>query len=74
MKLYPNLVAGVLEVLEWSFGKGWYADRVVDKVLRANKKWGARDRAFVAQRHLACVFDIVSVNINTKPLWEFYFI
>jgi 16S rRNA (cytosine967-C5)-methyltransferase len=49
MKLYPNLVAGVLEVLEWSFGKGWYADRVVDKVLRANKKWGARDRAFVAQ-------------------------
>ncbi|NDA28323.1 MAG: RsmB/NOP family class I SAM-dependent RNA methyltransferase [Flavobacteriia bacterium] len=49
MKRYPNLVAGVLEVLEWSFGKGWYADRVVDKVLRANKKWGARDRAFVAQ-------------------------
>ncbi len=49
MKPYPNLVAGVLEVLEWSFGKGWYADRVVDKVLRANKKWGARDRAFVAQ-------------------------
>jgi len=49
MKPYPNLVAGVLEVLEWSFGKGWYADRVVDKVLRANKKWGARDLAFVAQ-------------------------
>ncbi len=46
---HPNLVAGVLEVLERTFGQRLYADRVVDQVLRANKRWGARDRAFVAE-------------------------
>ena len=46
---HPNLVAGVLEVLERTFGQRLYADRVVDQVLRANKRWGSRDRAFVAE-------------------------
>ncbi len=49
MTAHPNLVAGVLEVLERTFGQRLYADRVVDQVLRANKRWGARDRAFVAE-------------------------
>jgi len=49
MKPYPNLVAGVLEVLEKAFGKRLYADKVLQQVLRANKKWGSRDRAFVAE-------------------------
>ncbi len=48
-KLFPNTVAGVLEALEMSFGKGLYADKVVERLLRQNKKWGSRDRSFVAE-------------------------
>lgn len=48
-RLFPNTVAGVLEALEISFGKGIYADRVVERLLKQNKKWGSRDRSFVAE-------------------------
>lgn len=48
-RLFPNTVAGVLEALEMTFGKGIYADKVVERLLRQNKKWGSRDRSFVAE-------------------------
>jgi 16S rRNA (cytosine967-C5)-methyltransferase len=48
-RLFPNTVAGVLEALEMSFGKGIYADKVVERLLKKNKKWGSRDRSFVAE-------------------------
>ena len=48
-RLFPNTVAGVLEALEITFGKGIYADKVVERILRQNKKWGSRDRSFVAE-------------------------
>ena len=48
-KLFPNTVAGVCEALEISFGKGLYADKVVERILKTNKKWGSRDRSFVAE-------------------------
>ncbi len=48
-RLHPNTVAGVLEGLEMTFGKNIYADRVVERLLRQNKKWGSRDRSFVAE-------------------------
>ena len=48
-RLFPNTVAGVLEALEMTFGKGIYADKVVDRLLKKNKKWGSRDRSFVAE-------------------------
>ena len=40
-RLFPNTVAGVLEALEMTFGKGIYADKVVDRLLKKNKKWGS---------------------------------
>lgn len=48
-KIFPNTVAGVLEGLELTFGRGIYADRVVERLLKQNKKWGSRDRSFVAE-------------------------
>ncbi|CAI8274462.1 MAG: Ribosomal RNA small subunit methyltransferase B [Owenweeksia sp. TMED14] len=48
MKRHQNLVNGVLEILHLSFSSTIYADKIIDKSLRANKKWGSRDRAFVA--------------------------
>ena len=49
MTPYPNTVAGVLEVLERSFGGVQYVHSVLEQVLKANKKWGSRDRSFVAE-------------------------
>lgn len=48
-KLHKNLVDAVIEALETSFGKGFYVDKVLERILKSNKKWGARDRAFIAE-------------------------
>ena len=48
-RLHKNLVAAVIEALETSFGKGYYADKVIERLLKSNKKWGARDRGFIAE-------------------------
>lgn len=62
MKMFPNTVAGVIEALETSFGMNIYADKVVDRLLKRNKKWGSRDRAFVAEH----TYEIVR---NWRLLW-----
>lgn len=50
IRLYPNLVRAVVEVLQTIFGDSRrQADKVIRGVLRAHRKWGARDRAFVAE-------------------------
>lgn len=59
---HPNTVAGIYEVLERSFGGVLYVHTVLDQVLRANKKWGARDRAFVAEHS----YEIVR---HWRKLW-----
>jgi 16S rRNA (cytosine967-C5)-methyltransferase len=55
MKLFPNLVQAVTEALSEIFETSQYADRVIERVLKSNPKWGARDRAFIAET----VYDIV---------------
>jgi 16S rRNA (cytosine967-C5)-methyltransferase len=71
-RLFPNTVAGVLEALEMTFGKGIYADKVVERLLRQNKKWGSRDRSFVAEHTYEIVrwwyflWSILGKEPNTK--------
>lgn len=48
-RLHKNLVAAVIEALETSFGKGYYADKVIERILKRNPKWGSRDRGFIAE-------------------------
>ncbi|WP_106598370.1 RsmB/NOP family class I SAM-dependent RNA methyltransferase [Dyadobacter jiangsuensis] len=55
MKLYKGLVAATVEALQDIFVKNRQADRVVEQLLKSNKKWGARDRAFIAEN----VYEIV---------------
>lgn len=55
MKLYINLARAVIQSLELIFEDGRYADKVIEKVLRQNPKWGARDRKFIAET----TYDIV---------------
>lgn len=39
----------VVDALNFIFNEGEYADKVVEKVLKYDKRWGARDRAFIAE-------------------------
>ncbi|MGB2759180.1 MULTISPECIES: RsmB/NOP family class I SAM-dependent RNA methyltransferase [Maribacter] len=49
MKLHRNLVFAVIDGLNLIFNENEYADKVVQKVLRYDKRWGARDRGFIAE-------------------------
>ncbi|MEP3209583.1 MAG: class I SAM-dependent methyltransferase [Maribacter sp.] len=49
MKLHRNLVFAVIDGLNLIFNEGEYADKVVQKVLKIDKRWGKRDRGFIAE-------------------------
>jgi len=49
MKLHRNLVFAVIDALNLIFNEAEYADKVVQKVLKYDKRWGARDRGFIAE-------------------------
>jgi 16S rRNA (cytosine967-C5)-methyltransferase len=49
MRLHRNLVFAVVDALNYIFNEGEYADKVVEKVLKYDKRWGARDRGFIAE-------------------------
>jgi 16S rRNA (cytosine967-C5)-methyltransferase len=49
MKLHRNLVEAVLTGLKMIFEENRYADKVIEKILQSNTRWGSRDRAFIAE-------------------------
>ncbi|GET45719.1 RsmB/NOP family class I SAM-dependent RNA methyltransferase [Capnocytophaga felis] len=49
MRLHRNLTDAVIEGLGLIFNESRYADKVVEKQLKKDKRWGARDRAFIAE-------------------------
>lgn len=49
MRLHRNLVFAVVDALNLIFNDGEYADKVVQKVLKFDKRWGSRDRGFIAE-------------------------
>src|SRR5882762_3792858 len=55
MKLYRNLCEAVVHVLEEIFIENRYADKAIEKLLKQNTRWGARDRRFIAET----TYDIV---------------
>jgi 16S rRNA (cytosine967-C5)-methyltransferase len=55
VKLYRNLCEAVVNGLELIFTEKKYADKVIEKILKSNPKWGARDRRFIAET----IYDIV---------------
>jgi 16S rRNA (cytosine967-C5)-methyltransferase len=48
LKLYKGLVEASVSALGEIFYKNRQADKVIERVLKSNKKWGSRDRAFIA--------------------------
>jgi len=55
MRLHRNLCFAVIDGLMLIFNEGNYADKVIQQLLKRDKRWGARDRAFVAET----TYDIV---------------
>jgi 16S rRNA (cytosine967-C5)-methyltransferase len=55
MRLHRSTSQAVVEALEAIFSGNRYADKVIEKVLKQNPKWGARDRRFIAET----TYDIV---------------
>lgn len=55
MRLHRNLCFSVIDGLTLIFNEGHYADKVIQQLLKRDKRWGARDRAFVAET----TYDIV---------------
>ena len=55
MRLHRNLVFAVVDALNHIFNEGEYADKVVEKTLKHDKRWGSRDRGFIAET----TYDIV---------------
>ncbi len=55
MRLHRNLVFATVDALGEIFNEGEYADKVIEKTLKRDKRWGARDRSFIAET----TYDIV---------------
>lgn len=55
MRLHRNLVFPVIDSIYDIFNDGVYADKAVEKALKRDKRWGARDRKFVAET----IYDLV---------------
>ncbi len=55
MKLHRNLVFAAVDALNLIFNEEKQADKVLRQVLKFDKRWGARDRGFIAET----VYDIV---------------
>lgn len=55
MRLHRNLCFSVIDGLTLIFNDGNYADKVIQQLLKRDKRWGARDRGFVAET----TYDIV---------------
>ena len=49
MKVHHNLVVAIIEALEVILIEGKQADKVLQYTLKKNKRWGSRDRGFVAE-------------------------
>lgn len=55
MKLHPPLVRATINALTEIFKENRHADKVIESLLKSNPRWGARDRAFIAES----VYEIV---------------
>jgi 16S rRNA (cytosine967-C5)-methyltransferase len=69
--LHFHLVNTLSQALAEVFENGKHADRMIDKYLRTNRKWGARDRKFFAEG----VYEIVRHKrklqflVESEELW-----
>ncbi|MBK8563266.1 MAG: RsmB/NOP family class I SAM-dependent RNA methyltransferase [Saprospiraceae bacterium] len=67
MKLHRPLVEAVAEALFQIFQEGKYADKVIERLLKSNPRWGSRDRAFIAEN----TYEMVRWWRLYEEIWKF---
>lgn len=55
MKIHRHLVEEILMALDSIFREGLRADKVIERTMKAHRKWGSRDRKFFAEN----VYEVV---------------
>ena len=74
MKLHNNTIRGVHTALEAIFEEGQYADKVIERTLKSNPKWGAKDRSFIAETTYEMVrwWRLVNFLSPSKGPWDLF--
>lgn len=80
MRLHKNLCFAVIDGLHIIFNEGEYADKVVQALLKRDKRWGSRDRGFIAEtvyeivRYKRLYAEIAEVKepFNRDNLWRLF--
>ena len=74
MKLHNNTIRGVHQALEAIFEQGQYADKVIERTLKSNPKWGAKDRSFIAETTYEMVrwWRLVNYLSPSKDYWDLF--
>lgn len=80
MRLHRNLVYTTIDSLNSIFNDGEYADKVVARALKKDKRWGSTDRKFVAEtiyevvrwKRLYTEIAEVKEPFNRENLWRIF--
>ncbi|MCL9808674.1 RsmB/NOP family class I SAM-dependent RNA methyltransferase [Flavobacterium luminosum] len=80
MRLHRNLVYTTIDSLNAIFNEGEYADKVVARALKKDKRWGSADRKFVAEtiyeivrwKRLYAEIAEVKEPYNRDNLWRMF--
>lgn len=80
MRLHRNLVYTTIDSLNAIFNEGEYADKVVARALKKDKRWGSSDRKFVAEtiyevvrwKRLYAEIADVKEPYNRENLWRMF--
>jgi len=74
MRLHNNTIKGVHSALEAIFEEGQYADKVIARTLKSNPKWGAKDRAFIAETTYDMVrwWRLINYLSKSKDYWDLF--
>ena len=80
MRLHRNLCFAIIDGLTLIFNEGHYADKVIQQLLKRDKRWGARDRGFVAEttydivrwKRLYAEIAEVKAPFNRDNLWRMF--
>lgn len=79
-KLHRNICEGIIFNLDQIFFKKKFADKVIEQSLKSNKKWGSRDRKFIAEttytivRYWRMLNEMMGINAeeNNDYLWKLF--
>lgn len=74
MKLHNNTIRGVHQALDAIFEQGQYADKVIERTLKSNPKWGARDRSFIAETTYEMVrwWRLINYLSPSNDYWDLF--